>query len=95
MHLDRAPYTKRVRMIDLSREKELAMGQHQFRNLLSSHTVLPQRHPASQLVKKVGTRIAAVADLDVAWEFHVVDSPTVSSKYEWAIIALIMPSAGP
>jgi hypothetical protein len=77
-HLDRAPYTRRVRMIDLSREKELAMGLSQYRRLIASHPVLPAQHPASQLVKRVGARIAAVADLDVEWEFQVLDSPTVS-----------------
>lgn len=78
VHLDRAPYTKRIRMIDLPRDKELAMGQSQFRSLLARHPVLPAQHPASQLVQRVGTRIAAVADIDAAWEFCVVDSPMVS-----------------
>ena len=85
VHLDRAPYTRRVRMIDLSREKELAMGLSQYRRLIASQPVLPTQHPASQLVKRVGARIAAVADLDVDWEFQVLDSPMVSGSCERAV----------
>jgi predicted Zn-dependent protease len=79
-HLDRAPFTNRIRMIDLSREKELAIGAANYRSLLASHPVLPDSHPASKLVQKVGYRIAAVAGLGgLVWEFKVLDSPMVNA----------------
>ena len=80
VHLDRAPYTNRIRMIDLSRQKELSMGEQNYRHLLASHRVLPAQHAASQLVQKVGTRIAATANLEgVHWEFSVLDSPVINA----------------
>jgi predicted Zn-dependent protease len=67
-------------MIDLSRDKELAIGEHNYRQLLASHRTLPEQHPASKLVKKVGARIAAASNLKgLAWEFQVLDSPQVNA----------------
>jgi predicted Zn-dependent protease len=67
-------------MIDLSRQKELAMGADNYRRLLAGNPVLPPQHPASQLVHKVGSKIAAAASLDgTQWEFKVIDSPTVNA----------------
>ena len=78
-HLDRAPFTNRLRMIDLSRDKEIAMGAHDYRRLLASHPVLSSQHPATKLVQKVGARVAAAADLGYSWEFQVLDSPIVNA----------------
>ena len=80
-HLDRAPYTNRIRMIDLSRDRELAMGADNYRRLLASHPVLPTDHPASKLVARVGSRIAAAAAANCggAWDFKVLDSPVINA----------------
>jgi predicted Zn-dependent protease len=67
-------------MIDLSRQKELAMGADSYRRLLEGKPVLPDAHPTSNLVRKVGSQIAAAAGLEgTQWEFKVVDSPTVNA----------------
>jgi predicted Zn-dependent protease len=67
-------------MIDLSRQKELAMGADSYRRLLEGKPVLPDAHPTSKLVRKVGSQIAAAAGLEgMQWEFKVVDSPTVNA----------------
>ncbi len=56
------------------------MGVDNYRRLLASNPVLPEQHPASQLVRKVGSQIAAAASLDgTQWEFKVIDSPTVNA----------------
>ena len=46
-HLDRAPFTNRIRMIDLSREKELSIGAANlanYRSLLVGHPVRSTAH---------------------------------------------------
>ena len=79
-HLDRAPFTGRLRMIDMSRERELELGTSNFRALLAHQALLPETHPASILVKRVGIRIAEASGLQqLPWEFRVVASPVVNA----------------
>eukprot|EP00286_Rhodomonas_abbreviata_P004967 CAMPEP_0181322550 /NCGR_PEP_ID=MMETSP1101-20121128/19288_1 /TAXON_ID=46948 /ORGANISM="Rhodomonas abbreviata, Strain Caron Lab Isolate" /LENGTH=460 /DNA_ID=CAMNT_0023430471 /DNA_START=65 /DNA_END=1448 /DNA_ORIENTATION=+ len=78
-HLDRAPVTGRVRMIDISREQEYAIGRHSYMQLLSRYRALPADHPSSVLVKRVGMRIAAASGAQLPWEFCVLDSPIINA----------------
>lgn len=79
-HLDRAPFTGRIRMIDMSREREYQLGDTNFRALLAHQTVLPDGHPASVMVKRVGSRIAEASGMEkLPWEFRVVSSPVVNA----------------
>lgn len=59
-HLERAPYTNRLRMIDMPIDKERAMGESYYNYILSSQRILPKNHPCSQLVSRVGMEIAKV-----------------------------------
>jgi metalloendopeptidase OMA1, mitochondrial len=79
-HLDRAPFTGRIRMIDMSREREYELGTANFRALLAHQVVLPDTHPASIMVRRVGMRIASASGLEqLPWDFRVVDSPIVNA----------------
>eukprot|EP00180_Rhodochaete_pulchella_P001048 Plantae.Rhodophyta-Rhodochaete_pulchella.ctg18663.p1 GENE.Plantae.Rhodophyta-Rhodochaete_pulchella.ctg18663~~Plantae.Rhodophyta-Rhodochaete_pulchella.ctg18663.p1 ORF type:complete len:366 (+),score=27.59 Plantae.Rhodophyta-Rhodochaete_pulchella.ctg18663:43-1098(+) len=76
-HLDRAPYTGRIRMIDVSREQERRIGALQFQEILTqnSSAVLPPNHPTALRVSGIGRRIAEVAQQDdFDWEFVVIQS---------------------
>ncbi len=79
-HLDRAPFTGRTRMIDMSREREYELGNANFRALLTHQVVLPDSHPASAMVRRVGMRIASASGMEqLPWDFRVVDSPIVNA----------------
>lgn len=83
-HLERAPYTGRLRMIDLSRDMEIAIGNTAFEELLSGYRdqVLPPNHSASRRVREIGVRIAREVKRTrpellegFKWKFVVVEDP--------------------
>eukprot|EP00292_Cryptomonas_paramecium_P023215 CAMPEP_0113661512 /NCGR_PEP_ID=MMETSP0038_2-20120614/10_1 /TAXON_ID=2898 /ORGANISM="Cryptomonas paramecium" /LENGTH=195 /DNA_ID=CAMNT_0000576201 /DNA_START=226 /DNA_END=810 /DNA_ORIENTATION=+ /assembly_acc=CAM_ASM_000170 len=79
-HLNYAPFTGRMRMIDMSPERERVIGTISFNSFLANHNVLPPNHPSTILVKRVGYRIAQAAGMnDLPWEFKVVDSPMINA----------------
>jgi predicted Zn-dependent protease len=74
------PYTERTRVILISEEEELQLGLQAYEEALSK-AKLCQDEKKVALVRKVGQRIAAVADRpDYQWEFHVIeDDKTVNA----------------
>lgn len=87
-HLERAPETGRIRMIDMSRRREQQLGISTFNQLLSSHKneIVPKTHPQSQRVERLGQRIASAARLrfpgqvdHFEWEFALIDAPGIAN----------------
>jgi metalloendopeptidase OMA1, mitochondrial len=83
-HIDRAPVTRRRRMIDLSRKHEHEIGEYAFTHLLHQHRtrIVPSSHPDSRRVQRVGERIANAARReypelvnDFKWRFVLFDMP--------------------
>ena len=71
-----APVTNRRQLLVMSEEKENAMGLTAYQQVLKDEPVT-RNQAAIDLVRRVGERIAAVADRpDFEWEFNVIDSPT-------------------
>eukprot|EP00871_Galdieria_phlegrea_P001466 jgi/Galph1/231/GphlegSOOS_G4990.1 len=82
VHIDYAPYTGRRRMIDLTRNQEISLGTQQFRKILSmeAHHVVPNSHPLSVRILRIGQRLAKVANQkDFRWEFVLVDKPVANA----------------
>jgi metalloendopeptidase OMA1, mitochondrial len=90
------PYTGRVHAVLLSPDSELEMGRQTFAQVLAEASaqgaLLPRWHPASQAVRRVGQRVAAVAGDgrgggfqrhmspdQTSWEFAVVRSNQVNA----------------
>lgn len=72
-----APLTQRRQIILTSEEQELALGEMQYRELLRNCVLTPDRK-ANRIVQKVGNRLAQVVNrADYAWEFVVINEPTV------------------
>lgn len=82
-HLERAPYTGRLRMIDISRSQEMVLGNQAFVALTSTGHVLPASHPHTQRVERVGKRIALQVKRmnphllkGFKWRFVVLEDPS-------------------
>ncbi len=88
------PYTGRVHAILVSPEQELQLGEETYSQVLTqakmAGRLLPPNHPASKAVRRVGTRIAAIAAdgagggfhshmQGLKWEFSVINSPEVNA----------------
>lgn len=81
-HLDRAPTTGRVRMIDMSRATELEVGATAFAQLLRTAPASHPREAAAARVARVGRRLAAAAATeypalvhDMDWRFVLLRAP--------------------
>lgn len=82
-NLDYAPLTNRRRMIDVSRQQEMAIGLANFRQVRAQYEsrILPPDSRTARYIERIGKRIAAAAEAagnnagDYEWEFIVVDSP--------------------
>lgn len=71
-----APVTKRRQLLMMSEEKENAMGLTAYQQVLKEEPVTSNQVTA-EMVRRVGQRIAAVADRpDFEWEFNVIESET-------------------
>lgn len=71
-----APVTERRQLLLMSEEKENAMGLTAYQQVINDEAVISGT-PAVELVKRVGQRIAAVAERpDFNWEFNVIESDT-------------------
>lgn len=71
-----APLTERKQLLMVSADKENAMGLTAYQEVLKEEPVT-KNSAATELVRKVGQRIAAVANRpDFDWEFNVIESPT-------------------
>lgn len=76
----RAPGTARDQLIFISEEKEIALGQEAYRQVLRQ-SPLNQDSQINEMVHRVGQRIAAAADKpEYQWEFAVIqDDQTVNA----------------
>lgn len=71
-----APLTERRQLLMVSAEKENAMGLTAYQDVLKAEPV-SRNETAVELVRRVGNRIAAVANRpDFDWEFNVIESET-------------------
>lgn len=88
------PYTGRWHSILVDKNTEMQLGEQAFKQVLAEAAaagkLLPPNHPASLAVRRVGSRIAAVAGDGVGggyqdqmkglkWEFAVIRSPEVNA----------------
>ena len=91
MSCSTVPITGR-RQLNLMPESEMmSMSLTQYQQFLGENKTLPDSDPRSQMVKRVGERLAAAATkylkengaadrvADFKWEFHVVDDPQVNA----------------
>ena len=70
------PHTERKQLVLMSAEKENTMGLTAYQEVLEQEP-LTKNQQAVDLVRKVGNRIAAVANRpDFAWEFNVIEDAT-------------------
>ncbi|KAG7399536.1 metalloendopeptidase [Phytophthora boehmeriae] len=69
------PLTGRRRVMFLSPEYEERLGEQAYREILSSSRLLPQSHPMSRAVARVGHKIAEETDAPfMKWKFHVIEA---------------------
>jgi len=88
------PYTGRVHAILVDPETELSLGKQTYSQVINqarkTGRLLPSHHPATQAVRRVGTRIASIASdgagggyhshmKGLKWEFAVINSPEVNA----------------
>lgn len=88
------PYTGRMHAILVNTATERALGEQTFRQVINEAQItgrlLSPSHPASLAVRRIGTRIAAVAGdgvgggaqehmKDLRWEFAVIRSPEINA----------------
>ncbi len=70
-----APYTGRSQLMIVSESQEVGLGAQAYREMLRD-SVISDNAEALRIVRKVGERIARVADKpDYKWEFRVFDDP--------------------
>ena len=71
-----APVTKRRQLLVMSEDKENAMGLTAYEQVIKEEP-LTKNESAVELVRRVGKRIAAVADRpDFDWDFNVIEAKT-------------------
>jgi metalloendopeptidase OMA1, mitochondrial len=76
-----APYTGRQQILLISEGEEMALGENAYRDVLKKEKI-SQDPKANALVKRVGARIAAVANKpEYKWEFTVIDSPKTANAF--------------
>lgn len=78
------PVTGRTQRVALSEEDQATLGAQAYRDILAgSATEIVRTGPEANLVRRVGERIAEVADdPGFAWEFTLIASPT---KNAWCL----------
>jgi metalloendopeptidase OMA1, mitochondrial len=76
-----APYTGRKQILLISEGEEMALGNTAYRDVLKKEKI-SQDPKANALVKRVGTRIATVANKpEYKWEFTVIDNPKTVNAF--------------
>eukprot|EP00124_Ichthyophonus_hoferi_P005357 Ihof_evm3s756 gene=Ihof_evmTU3s756 len=74
-------YEGRLRLVAMPLKQEERAGEQAYAKIMQAYRgrILPQSHPISQYIHRVGERIVAVSGLEhLNWEFYVVDDPTVN-----------------
>lgn len=76
-----APFTGRSQVILVSEGQEASLGEEAYKHVLRDSVVT--RHPdAERIVRKVGERIAAVANKpEYKWEFTVINDPEMVNAF--------------
>jgi len=70
------PVTQRRQLLVMSEEKENAMGLTAYEEVLKEEPIT-KNETAAEMVRRVGKRIAAVADRpDFQWDFNLIESKT-------------------
>ena len=87
----KVPITGRRQLNLLPESEMMSMSLTQYQQFLGENKTLPDSDPKSQMVKRIGERLAAAATKylkengaaervkDFQWEFHVVDDPQVNA----------------
>ncbi len=76
-----APYTGRRQVILVSEGQEIALGDDAYKHVLRD-SVITRSPEAERIVRKVGERIAAVANKpDYKWEFTVINDPEMVNAF--------------
>jgi predicted Zn-dependent protease len=76
-----APYTGRQQVILVSEGQEMSLGEDAYRHILRD-SVLSRDRDAERIVRKVGERIARVAEKpEYQWEFSVVNDPEMVNAF--------------
>jgi metalloendopeptidase OMA1, mitochondrial len=76
-----APYTGRSQLIVVSEGQEAALGDDAYRHVLRD-SVVTRASDAERIVRKVGERIAAVANKpEYKWEFTVINDPETVNAF--------------
>ncbi len=76
-----APYTGRSQVILVSEGQETALGDDAYKHVLRD-SVITRSPDAERIVRKVGERIAAVANKpDYKWEFTVINDPEMVNAF--------------
>uniref|UniRef100_A0AAV1U563 Peptidase M48 domain-containing protein n=1 Tax=Peronospora matthiolae TaxID=2874970 RepID=A0AAV1U563_9STRA len=72
-HIETMPHNGRHRVMLLSPEYEEKLGEHAYREILSSSQLLPSSHPMSRAVARVGRKIVQETNVPfMKWTFHVI-----------------------
>ncbi|MCE5276025.1 MAG: M48 family metallopeptidase [Syntrophaceae bacterium] len=76
-----APYTGRSQLLLISEGEEMSLGLKSYNEVLKKEKV--SKDPQiNAMVKRVGTRIAAVANKpEYSWEFTVIDNPKTANAF--------------
>jgi predicted Zn-dependent protease len=76
-----APYTGRSQVILVSEGQEASLGDDAYRHVLRD-SVVARSPEAERIVRKVGERIAAVANKpEYKWEFTVINDPEMVNAF--------------
>ena len=76
-----APYTGRSQLIVISEGQETALGDDAYKHVLRD-SVITRSPDAERIVRKVGERIAAVANKpEYKWEFTVINDPEMVNAF--------------
>ena len=76
-----APYTGRSQLLLVSEGEEMSLGVQSYRDVLKKEKISKDPQ-VNAMVKRVGTRIAAVANKPAYnWEFTVIDNPKIVNAF--------------
>ncbi len=76
----KTPVTHRSQLILISPKEEMALGLREAEKIKKESKLLPDSDPRVQRVRRIGERIAAVANRsDFQWEFNVIESDQVNA----------------
>jgi predicted Zn-dependent protease len=75
------PYTERQQLVLISEDQEIALGAKAYEQILDE-SKLSDDDAANRMVRRIGSRIAAVADKnDYEWEFRVIQDDKTANAF--------------